>query len=431
MKDKNSLKRNVIFRAYECDAIVEYLEEMAKEGWRLKGYDPYFVFERIEPQVLHYAVEVFEEDYAFELSTDGKELEHCKEGGWEFLCSKEMIYIFVSDKESPAPLQTDLEVKRKHIQKATRKALPLKFSLLILLLATIVNIYNFSEFITKNDFLFLLFISIGRICSAIRETWGYFRWSVKAKKNLKMGLELPRTEYGQIKRNKMLEYLDWIFYFCGLLLFLVMPTISGQRSIILIGGLLLLLICGVIFGVMVGLDRLMGRKRKREETIMIKFLAGFLIVVLSIAGAVHMSTHSDTLEQKMTLNAEQLGIVGEIQESGEDFDKTLFAEKVVGDFWVNKDGEDDQVYYDYTLIKSRFPWVIERCVLSELKKIGNREYELVEEPAWKAKRVYRKANETIETMVVYQNYIFTYESDLILKGQKIKEIIGKLQLQEE
>lgn len=37
MKNPNELKKYVWFSYYECDKAKEYLEQMAKEGWRLKG----------------------------------------------------------------------------------------------------------------------------------------------------------------------------------------------------------------------------------------------------------------------------------------------------------------------------------------------------------------------------------------------------------
>ena len=71
--------RYFTFEPYECLAVEEYLEMMAKQGWLLDTINrPFFRFKKIEPQNLRFYVDIpnVREDRL------GDYIEYCKAAGW-------------------------------------------------------------------------------------------------------------------------------------------------------------------------------------------------------------------------------------------------------------------------------------------------------------------------------------------------------------
>ena len=93
------MKRRVFrqFRYTECDDMAAFLTKMAKEGWHFKEWKLGYVFEKGEPEVAEYAVEIFINGSSWDLKPDKNAeefAEYCKEAGWEFIDYSKKFLIF-------------------------------------------------------------------------------------------------------------------------------------------------------------------------------------------------------------------------------------------------------------------------------------------------------------------------------------------------
>jgi len=106
---KTTLRKFFVFKYTECDALKEYLEEMAQKGWLLKDINTYLTFEKAEPQKLIYSVEVFEKASIFDTRVEEKAkeyIDYCHEAGWQFVCSVGKTHVFVATDENAIPIET-------------------------------------------------------------------------------------------------------------------------------------------------------------------------------------------------------------------------------------------------------------------------------------------------------------------------------------
>ena len=70
----------------DSEAIIAYLEKMARRGWLLEKIHPCLTFRRIEPENLTYDVTYFSDASVFDPApTEGQEtyIDYCRAAGWE------------------------------------------------------------------------------------------------------------------------------------------------------------------------------------------------------------------------------------------------------------------------------------------------------------------------------------------------------------
>ena len=173
------------FNYYDRTGIQEFLEQKALEGWRLckKGFADEWEFKRIEPKPLHYAITYlpqFSNEDSFLLSKERDEyIELCAESGWQFVCMYKNMAVFLSEEESPLPLETDPEVELASIHKSMLKSCMPKFLIALVISAAIIFGLIFTD-ISSKRYAFvstvLLIYPLDTVCGFV----SYLRWRKKA-----------------------------------------------------------------------------------------------------------------------------------------------------------------------------------------------------------------------------------------------------------
>ena len=137
MKDSSVLKKRIAFDITESEAMVEYLEGMALQGWKLARIGRNFHFEKIEPQKLRYFVQTVSKEAADELKmeinyemvdeqndapseekSDRWQSELRTRGDWTLLCVKRRRFVYVSELEEPAPIAMNERDNLENIAKS-------------------------------------------------------------------------------------------------------------------------------------------------------------------------------------------------------------------------------------------------------------------------------------------------------------------------
>ena len=173
------------FAYYDRTTMQEYFEQKALEGWRLCKREMFskWVFKRIEPQKLHYAITYlpqFANEDSFLLSKNKKEyLDFCAEQGWQFACVYKNMVIFYNEEEDPVPFETDPEVELASIHKSMMKrclptcivAFVISVAIILILLLT-----DISSKVTAIGLAVLLIAPLGNVAEFV----SYLRWRKKA-----------------------------------------------------------------------------------------------------------------------------------------------------------------------------------------------------------------------------------------------------------
>ena len=212
MKKSNKLKTLVLFELNEGEAIREYLEEMARKGWALKSIHGFYHFERIEPQALHYAVEIFEKASEYDsvpAPRTQEYIEYCRAAGWAFVCNHGQMNIFVSACENPIPIETDEARKLKAIVRGMVKKYVVGwfFLPLLFLLNMGISYLNFEGLVSSPlgmaGFFLQGFVVIFLLCRA----FGFLGWAGRQKRRQKQGLPLEAISRKKKKRRGRVRLL--------------------------------------------------------------------------------------------------------------------------------------------------------------------------------------------------------------------------------
>ncbi len=135
----------------------QYLEEMAAQGWMLKIYgESVTFFKKCEPKTLRFAVDYMaKERHQFLENRKSPHVQEylalCAESGWDFVDGDGYVYIFCTEDENAAPLQTDAQtyLESAHYRKKTR---------LIALVWAVIMIFILCAFPLVRDYSQLLLV---------------------------------------------------------------------------------------------------------------------------------------------------------------------------------------------------------------------------------------------------------------------------------
>ena len=111
------------FSFYDHTGIARHLEQMAQKGWMLQRIrtNGAWIYRRIEPQKLHFAVTYFPRasDFHAQPTEDQQEfLDICAAAGWNFVAQTFQMQIFCNTAENPVPLETDPMVQVENVHEA-------------------------------------------------------------------------------------------------------------------------------------------------------------------------------------------------------------------------------------------------------------------------------------------------------------------------
>ena len=176
---------------------------------RLTDYKTFFYFERMQPQKLRYAVEVFERGSRFDSAPDGNAQEYiryCAEAGWQYLCTAGQLNIFVTADEAAVPIETDENVKFELVSKAMLHSLARR-AYVVLLAAFQIFLLDFEEVIADNTTLLCVLGFAVFACLMLFKGARFLHWTVTSKRQLSVSLPVSYPGQKALWRRIRLKYL--------------------------------------------------------------------------------------------------------------------------------------------------------------------------------------------------------------------------------
>ncbi|QLY80290.1 DUF2812 domain-containing protein [Clostridium intestinale] len=350
-------KKTVVFlyEAYECSALEEYFESMAESGWLIKSINrPFLRFEKIEPKKLKFSVDILNKISVYdpEDSEDALDYrEYCEAAGWKYICQYKKIQVFYTeDYNSTIDIQTDEREKFKSLVKASMgNVLSYLFLVLLWVLNTKMLLEgDLSTPLTSNFFVFgsvgiciFIFIYSSKIIS-------FIIWFFKARKQVKDNKSIPYNNYKQLRRKNILLN-SYMVIWLGFLL-----IISSDNP------LLVLMMSVVIISVFV--ERYIRKKKYSRQTNITLAIgggfAGVFIVIILVGITISTSLLSgDNINEisktKSNLTISDFGYKENESDFYGDYQKSILAKK------ANYSSNDDVNSLSYTVLNSKYPWVIE------------------------------------------------------------------------
>jgi len=108
---KNTKRRLEPLSFFNHTGISRHLEKMAAKGWMIeKIVNTGWVYRRIEPKNIHFAVSYFPKASEFDPEpSEEQKMFHdfCAHTGWQLACTSAQLQIFYNERENPTPIETD------------------------------------------------------------------------------------------------------------------------------------------------------------------------------------------------------------------------------------------------------------------------------------------------------------------------------------
>ncbi len=182
-KDKNVKKQFKAFDLLEFEKKEEYLSEMHKQGWRLKGFTKMdaFIFEKCEPREYIYQIDYNENPGNMKLGYY-KLFEDC---GWEFVVREDNDNYFRKPKSEAGENEeifSDNESKLRRAKAVTKKAVFLGLFYIISPVLLLISTFNWDDVWGVVAYYCLISFDLIEILFVI---FRYFRYKKKIEDNSK------------------------------------------------------------------------------------------------------------------------------------------------------------------------------------------------------------------------------------------------------
>lgn len=194
---KDTKRELPMFSFYSYTAIQRHLEKRAREGWRLiKADKGVWLYRRMEPKELHYAVVYFPDSSQFDPSpTEGQQTlrDYCLAAGWEPVTGWGQMQIYCSPLPDPVPIETEPFIQLAIIRRTMRRNfLPGHLILLALevyglWLASKDLYWDPADYLSSPDQLCHLAITLIVPLGLLINVTGYARWYFRSKRSIAGG----------------------------------------------------------------------------------------------------------------------------------------------------------------------------------------------------------------------------------------------------
>jgi len=467
MKEKTILKKWISFELNECNAMKEYLEKMALKGWKLqkiktimetmglgKPLFSIFVFEKIQPQKLVYAVEVIDKITLFGGKPEEQEqeyLEFCKEAGWQFVSGYSRVHVFVSDDLEIVPIETDEKMKFETITKSAVKHNLIGWFIIPLIVLWIINSgelkdrFMFNFYITSPLLLLDAFIAFVYFVSTLLRILRYTFWYSINRVRVAKDKTAKYIGYSAWKRHQALKMIAisvlWLFCCWAMTI-----TLEEYRDIFIYMHIILI----TTIGPFLVLRKLLNLFVEIPRTGLVKLMMGVLAVTFMIVLMNNIKQEPALKEIDPILSFEDIGINTDKEVSSRSLYKDNFLINYF-DYSLYYDIPNDEslsgydsYYLDLLMIESKYPIIIKLYVNSFLKQIYPPfvSYKEIDSWAWKAEHVYFSAPDYQKYpnsfapsigVVVYKNRVLIYHTCRLFPNDipaddQINTIVEKLHL---
>jgi hypothetical protein len=459
MKERITYRKLFLFKLYECDALKEYIQEMALKGWMLKDIKTYLTFEKAEPQKIIYSVEVFDKASMYDSRLEDKALEYvdyCVEAGWEFVCTSGKIHVFKTKDENTAPIETDERQKYKTIISGTIKQNFIQWFILpvIFTFNTYISSLNFERFVTTNlDFAFLL-IFMCFIIVNVSQIVNFIIWIKKSRDLLKTEERTFSFNKEDLKRRNRIRFIPLGIILSLVLLVTFASFIGGD----MLTGAMMIAAILVVAGILMFLVWLQKESFGRMVNIVIPIaVASITAVVLPSVIIIFViflptdnsnskvinikegnSVYSHTVyNDKIPLTLADFGIkTKKYSSKSKSTDQSIFASITNysdSNFTIfSRDGDEpgnDEVNINYDVFDSKFDFIIDHYLEQKLDWENEAGIILKKDSLkFNAKEIYtgKKMKYGSEVIIVFDKRVITFYSDIRLNNNQIKIICEKL-----
>lgn len=405
MKNPNEIRKYITFQLNECEAIKEYLEEMALKGWALKYIRTFFCFEKIEPQKLIYSVEVFSKASIYDTvpaNSTNEYIDYCKEAGWSFVCNIGQINIFVSNSQNAIPIETDEQLKFKTIKRGMLKQNAITWFCLfpLFMLNITLNFMNFESFITSNMGLIVFLSYMIFFAVVIIQVISFTVWTIKQSKNLKIGNPIQYISKSGRKKRTILQLIPLFIMTLLLLVVAIFSLLQSDYFTVMMTGFIILLVPLLILFSHFLQKRGLSRTANKIIPVLLGFGISMMIVFISVFMIFLPGTDS-SLHDNSSFSS-----------------KTFLASTATYDY-VTESKEEMSV----TIFKSNYKPIINQYLYSKTHHFFVDEFNAVSLPEWDAETSYISGG---RYCVKFDTYIISFYCDESLtKGDiaKIKSFV--------
>jgi hypothetical protein len=449
---KTTLKKFFLFQYTECDALEEYLEEMALKGWILSNVSKslcYFTFQKAEPQKLIYSVQVFDKASIFDTQLTRESMEYidyCQEAGWQFICNKDKIHIFVTADENAVPIETDEALKYQTIKKSMLKQNVFNWFVLppLLIFDVLMPYFNeYESFVTSYLYLLLLLLLFLCLCLSASQLISFLLWCHRAKKNLTNNQPLPSYSKNNLKKRNRIRMIPIFLILLSVICFCIANLYSGDYVSAFTLIIPIIILCLTSFLCIWYYNQKFSRSTNIVLPIVIGIFSAFLVVVSTIVlltfssghSRIYVMDHSFSIFSavKPPLVMEDLGITPQkFRDSNNDVVTGTFLAQYASSYdnsYTNAqlNPSDKKTGISYSLFKSKYNFIINHYVKYKLNYYEI--YKPSDASVWGAKKAFYEVN-SHRYMAIYNHCVLLFRCDKPINQNMIKTIEEKLNLKE-
>ncbi len=201
------LKKRMYFSILDCDAMKNYLEDMASQGWILKSIKrQVFYFEKDKPQKLYYSVDVFDKhNILYDYPNESMEyIDYCETVGWHhigYFYNKLIIFSSPDDKTIPT---ISNEEKIKLITKSYFKQNLLIIIPFAIIVFVLFYLYLQTSLTLELEWTIILSILFLMVIFTFAD---YGFWYLIQKQNIKSGNSIQYlSSENYLMRQRMMRY---------------------------------------------------------------------------------------------------------------------------------------------------------------------------------------------------------------------------------
>ena len=420
MRGKNVWTKRFYFSYKELDALAEFLEDKAANGWEMTSLlGNTFGFRKTEPRQVRFSVEIVEAD------TDETQklqfIEYCEADGWKHIYDFGKLQFFENENPDADSIHTDEEVKLDLVYRHCR-GLSIGLNLSMAAIALLISgflIWNLDyRDMYTSGIVVNIFVLITLAMMALYQCIEFCLWYRRSKQAVTMG-KAPRY-----KQNKVARFLDIAIYIWATAAIWLDDVVDAfySQSTVLIALVFFFIIGTAGFIFLYNLYQAKFNKDGKTHT--------GLFLLLGVAFVALMVWASYTFFMPASLSEDEGDVFLTVQEMGETSTGTT-------EHWVVHEGSpldrhergsdrwgSKKVYYE--LYTARFEKFYDEIV-EEMYFARDKEYEEVEDKAFGADKVYLlgKAESLTMWLLLYDEKILYLETRGFDLSDKQKEMIGE------
>lgn len=467
---RKKYKRKVFLAMeYDAEAIQQFLEEMAEQGYMyVKNQGVFYCFEECEPRKIKFQVDYFDKANIMDTNPEEKTLEYiefCQECGWKHISSNGKMQIFYSEEEDITPLHTDEKIKLKYIAKNTLLVYGIQwFFLPLMFLFSGIFPYFFRFFVTEKMgaesyamtvadcfAIFMPLFAINYMLYSIISILRFMRFYLKNRQRVNNGETIEF--YSCHSARKFGKFS--MCYVWGILLLLLLSLCSRWEMMLTAVISFLVIIAAVMAAVRFSQSKYANRIVNIVSAVVVGVGSAGLLMGILVFGIIYVTSEgSETIVkedgvvyiysyEEIPVTLEMLGVNSTeydflYEERYKDEYKSPWAEYIsYGNWYVAEDGEEDRGEYEEDDKKKELPYFSVDIFQSPISKM-TKEYtkKWLETPEYNVKLL---SEETAKNWGAEQAYAMTpknmTERDaqllLIIKEEKVIVIAGNFEASEQ